>query len=127
MKKLLLFAAAALCLVGCENNDPKRGEEVYPVEGRIYSIEINTATTGDFVQFYFYSDSTAMFSVLEPLSDSEVIESIYSGASYIQKHNDIELLHKTLNTPVHIKSFRDSIVYKGISYYYIGDVKTHQD
>ncbi len=131
MKKILFCALAALCLMACNQNEPtkKDGETIYSVAGRIYAIDIYNynAKVGDFIQFYFLNDSIAMYSILEPLNDNTNIETIYNNSRYKQIENSIELCHEKLNTPIHLRSYSDYLVYKGIKYYYTMDVTTHQD
>lgn len=52
MRKLLLFTAAALCLVGCNQNEPtKRGEDVVQdLTGRTYySLQIGEASDVEYM------------------------------------------------------------------------------
>ena len=112
MKKLLLFAAAALCLVGCENNEPKRGSN--NLNGRVYFC----STQGQQYDIEYYLlfstqtvvDSSALKWHVEPSGIDAPDPTVWSyklDGELLTLHNDNPY------TGDYYATYRDSVIYKG--------------
>lgn len=118
MKKLLLFAAAALCLVGCNQNEPTRG--VDNLNGRVYFC----STLGQQYDLEYYLlfkpdhvvvDSSAMKWHVEPSGIDVPDPTVWSyklDGELLTLHNDNPY------TGDYYATYRDSVIYKGSLVYH---------
>ncbi len=115
MRKLLLFTAAVLCLVGCNQNEPTRGNESHKVIGKIYFCEINPLDYG-YSQFEFCSDTTCTVSING--YEEPYIASIFPKCKFIQEGNNVTISDDHLDSVLHITSINDSIIiHCGVRFY----------
>ncbi len=120
MRKLLLFTAAALCLVGCENNEPtKRG--VTDLSGRTYFF-LKKGEQYDLEYYLLFKpdhvvvDSSAMKWHIEPTGidvTDPVIWTYTLDGELLTLHNENNYPYADYN----YATYRDSVIYRSSRIY----------